>query len=833
MAYTVTSSSLGTTTSSGTINAPTGTANGDLLFFSWCADNPSATIALAGTTLTALGWTQVGSSQHTSTVDGQSFETWSKIASSEPSSWSVVPGGSGDASCIMVRVAGMATSSPIEVSFVTQDTSGQSGTTLNAPNSGVTTSTDGDLLLYFGTVDFNAAGTISFTAPSGYTSATTVTSGAWTGLQAAYTVQTSHGATGTVQGQLTNASASAGIGQSALIAIKTGATSIIQKSAKVFGVGATSFSPTLSSVTAHNSLLMIVAFSQNIANSTVPTDSSGQVWSYAGGYLPSSGGPAGYFIYYLLDANAGTHTLTWSQPSGTWATLQLVETVPLSALDVVGTGVTATTTSPLVGNSVTTTGTSDLVIGVLSIDNSNGNSALGISDPPTGTTTYTSGDVFNDSTSYMGFEWCYADVAAGATGTATWTYSTADSGQTIAGGLVAFTKVPPGAVGPTINTQPTLALVNTGGTATFTVSATTSGGTLTYQWQDNSTGSFANISGATSSSYTTGTVGYSWQGRLYQVVVTDSNGSTTSSTAALSVQFNLIGTGPRSIPVSGYQFGSGSFESFIRSTITASGRGKVKVWSGSAWVPGKAVKTWSGSAWVVKPVKYWNTSTSSWITCDPPSLAFRSATTSGDTSFAASTISAAAPTGAAVGDLEIIFFTTGVTSGATNHTTPGSTGGAWNVGGTFTKTGLAGGALNGRGTLYWRIATATPAAVTLTADTNAAMTFFRYAYQNPLAAGAFGQVSFAYFASGTSIVETGITTTKTNSLILQGITQTAAQLAAPDAQLTERSDSATYGIEGADKQQITAGATGNFTCVLPTAADGYYFIAEFWSAGSA
>lgn len=38
--------------------------------------------------------------------------------------------------------------------------------------------------------------------------------------------------------------------------------------------------------------------------------------------------------------------------------------------------------------------------------------------------------------------------------------------------------------------------------------------------------------------------------------------------------------------------------------------GKIKVWSGSAWVE-KPVKVWSGSAWVEKPVKVWNGS--AWV----------------------------------------------------------------------------------------------------------------------------------------------------------------------------------------------------------------------------
>lgn len=89
---------------------------------------------------------------------------------------------------------------------------------------------------------------------------------------------------------------------------------------------------------------------------------------------------------------------------------------------------------------------------------------------------------------------------------------------------------------PTINTQPVDANVAIGTTASFSVAATSSGGSLTYQWQDNSGGSFANVSGgsgATSATYTTATTTSAFEGRLYQCIVTDSNGSVTTRAARL------------------------------------------------------------------------------------------------------------------------------------------------------------------------------------------------------------------------------------------------------------------------------------------------------------
>jgi hypothetical protein len=85
-------------------------------------------------------------------------------------------------------------------------------------------------------------------------------------------------------------------------------------------------------------------------------------------------------------------------------------------------------------------------------------------------------------------------------------------------------------VAPTITTQPASQTVTAGQSATFSVVAT---GTapLSYQWQKNS----GNISGATSASYTTPATAASDSGSTFDVVVSNSTGSVTSSAATLTV----------------------------------------------------------------------------------------------------------------------------------------------------------------------------------------------------------------------------------------------------------------------------------------------------------
>ena len=82
--------------------------------------------------------------------------------------------------------------------------------------------------------------------------------------------------------------------------------------------------------------------------------------------------------------------------------------------------------------------------------------------------------------------------------------------------------------GPTITTQPGNTRAASGGTATFTVAATTSGGTLHYQWVLNG----SNV-GTDSSSYTTATLGLGDNGSQLYVLVTDNNGTTRSRVATL------------------------------------------------------------------------------------------------------------------------------------------------------------------------------------------------------------------------------------------------------------------------------------------------------------
>jgi len=112
------------------------------------------------------------------------------------------------------------------------------------------------------------------------------------------------------------------------------------------------------------------------------------------------------------------------------------------------------------------------------------------------------------------------------------------------GSAVVTITVNPAATAPTITTQPANQTVTAGQTATFSVTAT--GSALTYQWRKNGT----NITGATSSSYTTPATTAADSGSTFSVVVTNSGGSATSNNATLTVNAAAVAPSITSQPMS-------------------------------------------------------------------------------------------------------------------------------------------------------------------------------------------------------------------------------------------------------------------------------------------
>src|SRR5439155_15178746 len=105
-----------------------------------------------------------------------------------------------------------------------------------------------------------------------------------------------------------------------------------------------------------------------------------------------------------------------------------------------------------------------------------------------------------------------------------------DSGMVVMADAIRFVSLTtPPAAAPTILTQPQGRSITAGQSATFTISAT-GPAPLTYQWRQEGT----NIPTATASSYTRSNAQTNHAGN-YSVVVSNANGTATSSNAALVV----------------------------------------------------------------------------------------------------------------------------------------------------------------------------------------------------------------------------------------------------------------------------------------------------------
>jgi len=146
-------------------------------------------------------------------------------------------------------------------------------------------------------------------------------------------------------------------------------------------------------------------------------------------------------------------------------------------------------------------------------------------------------------TAPLGYQWRKNAVnISGATSASytTPTTATTDSGSTFSvavsntAGTVtsaaATLTVNPAPVAPTITTPPASQTVTAGQTATFTVLAAGIA-PLGYQWRKNA----VNISGATSASYTTPATATTDSGSTFDVVVSNTAGSVTSTKATLTV----------------------------------------------------------------------------------------------------------------------------------------------------------------------------------------------------------------------------------------------------------------------------------------------------------
>lgn len=207
---------------------------------------------------------------------------------------------------------------------------------------------------------------------------------------------------------------------------------VVQKTSASVNAG-TTLNPALTSVTSGNTLAYLVT-GTTVTSDNTPTDSAGQTWSKAFYFVNSTCYVA---CYYLLNANAGTHTLSWSAGgASSFATYSLIEFPACTALDLAGTlGTANNAATTLSAPSITTTNASDAVIVMLGADTSTGSANASITDPPTG---YTSIFAQQNTAANAGAEFAYKEIGSTGSQAATWTFNADTSGSLYGAAAVAF-----------------------------------------------------------------------------------------------------------------------------------------------------------------------------------------------------------------------------------------------------------------------------------------------------------------------------------------------------------------------------------------------------------
>ena len=275
--------------------------------------------------------------------------------------------------------------------------------------------------------------------------------------------------------------------------------------------GAASNATSFSSTTKTGDLLVVEVDWINSVNFTSISDSQGNTFTQIGTEQNSTGVGVKSRLYYAKNIKGGADTVT-TVVSGSipYHELYIQEYSgldPVNPLD--SFSVNASTGSSFTSNNATTTASNDLLFGI-EIDSGLGAAASGWTTRST-----LDGDVAADKNAPTAGSYAFTGSSSGA-GVA-W----------VAAFKQASGNVPPP---PVITAQPLSVTVNVGQTASLSVTAT---GTapLTYQWQKNGT----NISGATAASYKTPAATHADNGSTFRVIVSNSGGSVTSSSATLTV----------------------------------------------------------------------------------------------------------------------------------------------------------------------------------------------------------------------------------------------------------------------------------------------------------
>ncbi len=292
-----------------------------------------------------------------------------------------------------------------------------------------------------------------------------------------------------------------------------------------------SSSYTTASISPSAGKLILVAVSFNVFSGVTPTSISvsgcGLTWDQAA-TIEFSGTSTRLSVFRAVGTpSAGT--LTISQSGGGSIAGCIWQVVEIGQVQTGSNGASAllqTVSNSTTGNSPNTF---NLTLGALSDPTNNGVIAFWTNDVP---------GTYSPSSGYTEL----ADLTAASSEGAASTYAvpgTTTPGVTqsvdfsdIAGIAFELAYAPNQ---PTITSQPVTTFAAAGATVTLSVTATASAGSLTYQWQKWNGSTWVDESGQTSSSTNRTAPGSAGLVDAYRVIVTDSNGNTTSNVASIIV----------------------------------------------------------------------------------------------------------------------------------------------------------------------------------------------------------------------------------------------------------------------------------------------------------
>jgi hypothetical protein len=298
--------------------------------------------------------------------------------------------------------------------------------------------------------------------------------------------------------------------------------------------GATSVATTGVNTTASGSaFLVLVGFTADTINGSP----SGNTWTQIGSETAIGSSDKARAYYVENGAGGSNHVVTLTLDSSVGQTILLIELTGVETSGVLdGSSLSADTSSPYVSGGVTTTVADTILVGGLI-----GNAGITPSAHAISGATPSSGWTIHTAAEETGGSSFWAGALASVTVASTSTYSSGftEDNSTGAAVLLAAFKLAAGA--PTINAQPADAQAYNNDAAAFSVSATASAGSLSYQWQVSTDRcvSFSDVSGgsgATTASYTTASLLFADHETFYRCAVTDDNGTTNTRGAALRIK---------------------------------------------------------------------------------------------------------------------------------------------------------------------------------------------------------------------------------------------------------------------------------------------------------